>query len=145
MVKNSRPGSYNKLLTVAVAFGSLVRLMHDSYKSPVTNSTRHTDIHHLSSVALSANQDGTHFSTCRCRESLGIRRRRPRQLPLQMDSTVPAVQWVVCSLCGRLPQLDANAISNSGLCLRFLVELCKEGQRTSCKLLHHHVALGTTG
>lgn len=65
MVKNGRPGAYNKLVTVAVAFGSLVRLMHDFYMSPMTNSARHTDIHHLSLVALLANQDGIHFLTCR--------------------------------------------------------------------------------
>lgn len=128
MAKDSRPGAYNKLVTVAVAFGSLVRLMHNSDMSSATNSNRRMDIHHLSSVAPLANQDGTHFSTCRCRANLGTLRRQPKQLPLQMDSTVPVVQWVVCSLCGLLPQLDASAISNSGLSLRFLAGLCKEVQ-----------------
>lgn len=92
MVKEGRPGVYNKLVTVAVAFGSLVRLMLDPCMSSVTNSNRRTDIHHLSLVALLANQDGTHSSTCPCRASLGTQRRQPRQLRLQMDSTAPAVQ-----------------------------------------------------
>lgn len=120
--------AYNRLVTVAVAFGSLASFPSLSpisfeYAIKLTNALlkhhpnpyRHMDTPRLSLAAPSANQVGTSFSTSRNKVSLAMVAPQRMQLRQPMAYTAPAAPLAVYSSCGLPPLLVANAVSRSGL------------------------------
>lgn len=110
----SHASRYNRLVTVAVSFGSLVSPVLLNLRGllisakPLTRLYRLMDTAPLSLAARSASQDGTNTSTCHPRAQRGTGQKQHRPLPLRMACTAPEELWVASSLCGQLRLLAGN-------------------------------------
>src|SRR5689334_19006459 len=95
-----RTNSYNRLVTVAVAAGSLV--CSSSLRCLVIAQPpyRHMATVQPSLVARSANLDGTHSSICLWQVSLAMQPQQPTLSPPPTVFTAPAVRLAVCGSCG---------------------------------------------